>query len=65
MQSQIEAVLLQQRLQEQLREATKGINADFNLKYMEAKTQPELFANTVIGFGALRRGTLSSMHIQP
>jgi len=64
-QSQIEAVLLQQRLQEQLRDATKGINADFNLKYLEAKTQPELFPNTLVGFGALRRGMLSSMHIQP
>jgi hypothetical protein len=64
-QSQIEAVLLQQRLQEQLRDATQGINADFNLKYLEAKTQPELFPNTMVGFGALRRGMLSSMHIQP
>jgi hypothetical protein len=29
------------------------------------KTQPELFPNTMVGFGALRRGMLSSMHNQP
>ena len=29
------------------------------------KTHPELFANTMVGFGALRRGMLSGMHIQP
>lgn len=64
-QSEIEAVLLQQRLKEQLQAATKGITADFNLKYMDSKTQPELFPPTVITMGAIRRGMLSSMHVQP
>ena len=64
-QSEIEAVLLQQRLKEQLQVATEGITADFNLKYMDSKTQPELFPPSVITMGAIRRGMLSSMHVQP
>jgi hypothetical protein len=64
-QSEIEAVLLQQRLKEQLQVATKGITADFNLKYMDSKAQPELFPSSVITMGAIRRGMLSSMHVQP
>ena len=63
--SEIEAVLLQQRLNEQLQVATKSITADFNLRYMESKTQPELFPASVITMGAIRRGMLSSMHVQP
>ena len=32
---------------------------------MRSVNQPELFPNTMVGFGALRRGMLSSMHNQP
>lgn len=63
-QEQIEAVLLQQRLQEEMQDAAKGISAQFNLKYIGTPTQPELFPPSM-GLGSIRRGMLSSMHVQP
>jgi PPIC-type PPIASE domain len=62
--TQIVGIMLSQRMQEQLSDATKGITAEFNLKYMDSRTQPELFPPSVMS-GALHRSMLSSMHVQP
>jgi hypothetical protein len=63
-QPQIEAVMYRQRVAEELQEATKGVTAEFNLKYMESKTQPDLFPPSVLTQPGLRRGMLSSLHLQ-
>lgn len=63
---QIEAMLFQQRMLEEFKDSTKGINAEFNLQYMESKSQPELFPPSVVYQGGMsRRGMLSSLHVQP
>lgn len=63
--SQIDAVMFQQRMMEELRDATKDISAEFNLKYMDSPTQPELFPPNVLSLNNSRRGMLSSLHVQP
>lgn len=62
---QIEAILFQQRMLEELHEQTKGITADFNLKYMESTAQPDLFPPSILTPSGIRRGMLSSLHVQP
>ena len=63
--TEIEAVLLSERLQRELHEATKGVKADFNLKYLEQPTEPELFPASLLGPKSLSRGTLSTMRSRP
>lgn len=62
---EIEAVLLGQRLQRELHEATKSVKAEFNLKYLEQPTEPELFPASLLGPRSLSRGPLSTMRSRP
>jgi hypothetical protein len=53
---EIEALLLHDRMQDGLREATKSVKAQFNLKYLESQTAPELFPPSLMSPASGRRG---------
>jgi len=54
---QIEATLQLQSTVDELTTAFKGVSADFNLKYMEAASQPELFPASVVTQNQFRRSS--------
>lgn len=53
---EIEALLLHDRMQNGLRDATKSVKADFNLKYFESQTAPELFPPSLMSPASGKRG---------
>jgi hypothetical protein len=53
---QIEATLALQHESDALKAAFKGIDAEFNLKYMDAPTQPALFPLSVVTQHQMRHG---------
>lgn len=61
---QIEATMQLQNTVDGLNTAFKGISSDFNLKYMEATTQPDLFPASVVTQNQYRRGSLTGVHAQ-
>ena len=63
---QIEATLALQRIEDGIDKAFKGISAEFNLKYMDAKSQPDLVSPaTVMQAGTGTRRGASSLMRQP
>jgi hypothetical protein len=62
--SQIEATLTLQHELDQLKAAFKGIDAEFNLKYIDAPTQPELFPLSVLTQSQLHHGLQPGIRVQ-
>jgi len=62
---QIEASLQLQNTVDGLRNAFKGITADFNTKYMDLTSQPDLFPASVVTQNQFRRGSGSGLRAQP
>jgi len=58
--NQIEAMLLRDQTLEGLRGTTQGVSAEFNLKYLEGQTQPELFPPSIINQTGKHRGVFST-----
>ncbi len=54
--AEIETLLLHDRLDQELREATKSVKAQFNLKYLDMQTAPELFPPSILAPGSMKRG---------
>ena len=63
--AEIEAVLLREHMHRVLQDATKDIKAQFNLKYLEMSSAPELFPTSLIGPVPTRRGLLPSVPSMP
>jgi hypothetical protein len=55
---QIEAMLLHEETLEALRGTTEGITAEFNLKYLETQSQPDLFPPSMVSQAPKRRSAL-------
>jgi hypothetical protein len=62
---QIEAALQLQHTVTELQTAFKGITADFNLKYLDATSQPDLFPASVVTQNQLHHGLSSTVRVQP
>ena len=62
---QIEAAVQLQHTVSELQTAFKGISADFNLKYLDATAQPDLFPPSVVTQNQLHRGIGSTVRMQP
>jgi PPIC-type PPIASE domain len=60
--SEIETLLMHDRLDQELREATKSVKAQFNLKYLEMQTAPELFPPSILAPGSMKRGIVPNQH---
>jgi len=54
--TEIETLLLHDRLDQELREATKSVKAQFNLKYLDMQAEPELFPPSILAPGSMKRG---------
>jgi hypothetical protein len=54
--TEIETLLMHDRLDQELRDATKSVKAQFNLKYLDLPTAPELFPPSILSPGAVKRG---------
>jgi hypothetical protein len=54
--TEIETVLMHDRLDQELRDATKSVKAQFNLKYLDLQTAPDLFPPSILTPGAVKRG---------
>jgi hypothetical protein len=63
--AEIEAVLLREHMHRVLQDATKDIKAQFNLKYLEMSSAPELFPTSLIGPVPTRRGQPPSVPSMP
>lgn len=63
--TQIETTLALRHELDAIHAAFQGIDADFNLKFLDSKSQPELFPLSLMTQGQLRRGLQSSSKIQP
>jgi hypothetical protein len=59
--TEIETMLLHDRMEQELRDATKNVKAQFNLKYLEMPTAPELFPPSLLTPGAAKRGISSTV----
>jgi hypothetical protein len=59
--TEIETLLMHDRLDQELRDATKSVKAQFNLKYLEMQTAPELFPPSILNTGIGKRGIATSL----
>jgi len=62
---QIEASLELQNITDDLKTAFKGVGSEFNLKYMEVTTQPDLFPASVVTQNQFHRGLIPGTRGQP
>jgi len=62
---QIEAAMQLQNTVSDLNLAFKGVTSDFNLKYMETPSQPDLFPASVVTQNQFRRGLSAGLRSQP
>jgi len=63
--AEIQAVLLREHMHHVLQDSTKDIKAQFNLKYLEMSSAPELFPLSLIGPVPPRRGLLANAQSAP
>ena len=61
---QIEATIQLQNTVDELNTAFKGVTSEFNLKYMETATQPDLFPALVVTQNQFRRNALTGVRSQ-
>lgn len=60
--TEIETLLIHDRLDQELRDATKSVKAQFNLKYLEMQSAPELFPPSILAPGSMKRGIVPNQH---
>jgi len=60
--TEIETLLMHDRLEQELRDATKSVKAQFNLKYLDMQTAPDLFPPSLFNQSSTKRGIATSLH---